>query len=483
MTDTKLSLSPSKKSSLDGLVNVVTGLGTNKSKRSHNQWGYALLQNYQELDAAYQSNWIARKICDIPAEDMTREWRRIKSDGAEDISALEQQLLVVNNVQEAVTWARLYGGSGILMITGQDLTKPLNVNAIKKGDLTRLLVFDRWDMQGLTLNTWDVLAENYLKPEFYTIRGGSMQVHWTHFARFDGERLPRRWMEQTQGWGDSVLRKCIDDVADMVAAKDGIAELMQEANIDVIKREGLTDELATDQDDAIIDRYALFSMMKSNIQMALLDENETLERQTLNLSGVAPIIEQFMTWISGAADIPVTRMFGTSAKGMNATGEGDDRNYNNSIRAGQRAYLSQPMRTLDEVLVRSALGSFPSDFDYVWNPLSLPNALEIAQANKLNADTSLAYLQANIVQRSQVMRELQANEEYQFDDKAIEELEALEDGNMFEELPDLTQQPVIEPTAPNDVTDGLGFVDSYNALSDAGMSHSAIMERLNDRND
>lgn len=485
MTDTSkptLAVSPSKRSSLDGLINVVSGLGTTKSKRSHNQWAMSLLQDYATLDSCYQSNWIARKICDIPAEDMTREWRRIKSDGAEEIAALEQQLLIANQVQEATTWARLYGGSGILMITGQDLTKPLNVNAIKKGDLTRLLVFDRWDMQGLTLNTWDVLAANYLKPEFYTIRGGSMQVHWTHFARFNGERLPRRWMEQTQGWGDSVLRKCIDDVSDMVAAKDGIAELMQEANIDVIKREGLTDELATDQDEAIVDRYKLFSMMKSNIQMALLDENETLERQTLNLSGVAPIIEQFMTWISGAADIPVTRMFGTSAKGMNATGEGDDRNYNNSIRAGQRSYLSEPMRTLDEVMVRSALGYWPDDYDYVWNPLSLPNAVEIAQSNKLNADTNIAYLDAGIVQRSQVMRELQASEEYQYNEDELDELEKLEEGNMFDEPIDLTEDPANAPEAvtPDDVTDGLGFAESYSALSDAGMSHDAIMERLSE---
>lgn len=475
MTDTKLTPSPSKRSAIDGLINVVSGLGTSKSKRVNNQWTYGLLQDFATLDAAYQSNWIARKICDIPAEDMTREWRRVKSEGAEEIAIVEQQLLVVNQVQEATTWARLYGGAGILMITGQDLTKPLNLNAIKKGSLERLLVFDRWDMSSQAINTWDVLAANYLKPEYYTIRGGAMQVHWTHFARFNGERLPRRQMEQTQGWGDSVLRKCIDDVGDMVAAKDGIAELMQEANIDVIKREGLTDELSTDQDEAIIDRYKLFSMMKSNINMALLDENETLERQTLNLGGVAPVIEQFMTWISGAADIPVTRMFGTSAKGMNATGEGDDRNYNNSIRAGQRSYLSEPMRSLDEVLVRSALGFFPDNYDYVWNPLSLPNAVEIAQANKLSADTNIAYLDAGIVQRSQVMRELQANEEYQYDEKDLDELEGLEDGNMFEEIPDLTEQP-----DPKSSTGGMDFAEAYSTLSDEGMSHDDIMERLSD---
>jgi phage-related protein (TIGR01555 family) len=441
MTDI-VPIAPPQLTNLDGLTNVMTGLGTEKSKRSHNTWQYGVLNDYAQLDAAYQTNWIARKICDIPAEDATREWRRIKCDGAEEIAAIEQQLLVPNMVQEAATWANLYGGSGILMITNQDLTKPLRVDRIKKGELKRLLVLDRWDMASAGINTWDILASNYLQPEYFNVRGGAMQIHHSHFAIFKGERLPLRQQAQTQGWGDSKLRKCIEDITDMVAAKDGIAELMQEANVDVITRDGLTDELSTDQDDAIIQRYQLFSMMKSNIQMALLDGDEKFDRMTLNLSGVAPIIEQFMTWISGAADIPVTRMFGTSAKGMNATGEGDDRNYNNSIRASQRKDFAQPMRTLDEVMVRSALGSFPSDYDYEWNPLSLPDGLQTAQAEKLRSEKHQTYLDAGIVKKSQVMRELQASEEYQFDDKELEELEEFEEGNMFDEPIDVENDPI-----------------------------------------
>ena len=127
---------------------------------------------------------------------------------------------------------------------------------------------------------------------------------------------------------------------------------------------------------------------------------------------------------------------------MNATGEGDDKNYNNSIRAQQTSYLHEPMRVLDEVLVRSALGSFPENYDYVWNPLALPNDLEHAQAEKLRADKHSLYLAEGIVQKSQVMRELQANEEYQYDDDELEELEELEEGNMFEEMPSAEDDPM-----------------------------------------
>lgn len=461
----------------DGLVNIASGLGTSQSKRSHNRFVYGTFNDWMHLDAAYQSNWIAQKIVDAPVEDATREWRRIKCDGSEDVVALENQFDVQGKVTEALTWARLYGGAGVVMITDQDLEKPLNVNAIKKGSLQQLIVFDRWDLTSASVLNMDILSPNYLKPEWYTLRNGSQRIHWTHIARFSGKKLPRRHMEKTQGWGDSTLRKCIEDVMDTVAAKDGIAELMQEANVDVIKSEGLAEDIASDQDDKVIKRYQMFSQMKSIINMALLDGTETMERQTLNLSGVAPIIEQFMTWISAAADIPVTRMFGTSAKGMNATGEGDNTNYNNSVKSIQTQAITEPLRTLDEVIVRSALGHWPNDFSYVWNPLEQPNTLEIAQSNHLNAQRHQMYLADNIVTRSQVMRELQSSEEYQFDEKLLDELEEMESENLFEEVPNPED---VEPPAPTQeqTLNDADFVKHYTTMFEAGATHDEIMSLI-----
>lgn len=453
----------------DGLQNVVSGLGTAKAKRSHNTFQYALLNNWQQLDAAYQTNWLARQIVDVPAEDMCREWRSIKSVDADTIRAEEDRLMLPMFTQEALSWARLYGGAGILMLTGQDLTQPLKVNRVGKGDLTRLIVFDRYDMQSMTLNTWDILASNYLLPEFYNITGGKQQIHWSHFARFNGARLPRRQMAVTQGWGDSELRKCLDDIMDIVASKDGIAELMQEANVDVIKREGLSDELASDQEGMIIDRYATFSQMKSVVQLALLDSDETYERKTLDLGGVAPIIETFMTWISGAADIPVTRLFGTSAKGLNATGEGDMNNYNNSIRSKQLIQLDPGMRTLDEVLVRSALGHWPDDFNYVWNPLAQPNELAIAQAAKTRAEKDMLYLGEGIIRPSQIQRNLQSSEEYQFSEEDI-------DAQMNAETDVIVRPGDREESVEQ--TDTGDFIARWAELADMGLSSAEIMERI-----
>lgn len=418
---------PRYKLTTDGLVNVVSGLGTAKGKRGHSRFVLSGMFGYQELEAAYQTNWIARQIVDIPADDMTREWRTIKCQDADIIRQEEDRLDLQSCVNEALSWSRLYGGSAILPITNQDFEKPFRPESIKKGEVQRLLVFDRWDLVPHSINTWDVLAENYLMPEYYTLYQGSQKIHWSHLIRFGGAKMPRRQRVLLQGWGDSELRKCLEDIKDTVAAKDGIAELMQSANIDVITREGLAEDLSTDQEAKIIERYTLFDQMKSIINTALLDGDEKLDRITLNLSGIAPVLETFMVWISGAADIPVTRLFGRSAAGLNATGEGDLKNYYDSIRSQQNSKLDKPMAMLDAVMVRSAVGTMPEDYNYDWNRLTQPDRLQDAQAKKVEAETDLILLDAGVIGRSQVMRRLEADEVYQYEDGVIDSIEADED--------------------------------------------------------
>lgn len=119
-------------------------------------------------------------------------------------------------------------------------------------------------------------------------------------------------------------------------------------------------------------------------------------------------------------------------------------NYHASL-SSKRMYQVDPgLRALDEVLVRSALGFWPDDFNYVWNPMAQPDLTQIAAANKANAERDVLYLDSGVITKSQVMRRLQAEELYQLDDDKIAELEEYEDETMFDEPlgPDLTDEPV-----------------------------------------
>lgn len=410
----------------DGLMNSLTKLGTERSKRSHFSWSYGNINNFQQYEAAYQESWIARRICDVIPSDMVREWRDIKCDKADEIRSEEDRLRLTSHLVTALTWARLYGGAGLVMITDQDLTKPLDPRKIKKGGLKRLMVLDRWYLSAGDMRIDNVLDENFLLPSHYIVPSSKALIHESHVVRIVGEPLPMRLSLQAQGWGDSALRQALEVVQDFTASVAGVAESMQEFNVDTIRKEGLFNELGSDQEDAIIRRFQAWGMMKSLFNVSLLDGEETYDRNSLTYSGIADILETQMKLVAGASHTPVTKLFGDSAKGLNATGEGDDINYNSFIRSEQVAKLDPALRRLDEVLVRSALGAFPDDFNYVWKPLDVQDPGELAQSNKTQADADIAYLDAGVVTISQIQRNLQASERYQFDPARIDELERIE---------------------------------------------------------
>jgi hypothetical protein len=87
----------------------------------------------------------------------------------------------------------------------------------------------------------------------------------------------------------------------------------------------------------------------------------------------------------GAADgIPVSRFLGTSATGLNATGEGDMEVYFDKIQAMQ-SELEAEIYTLDTALLRSA--GVDSKLNYSWNPLEQANAAEVATTNKATTES------------------------------------------------------------------------------------------------
>lgn len=112
---------------IDGLVNVFSGMGTGNSQSSHNTWQYTRWMSGHVIDVVYRESWLSQAICSIPAEDATREWRHFNGDKSEDIERYENNIDLQTKVCEAKTFARAYGGAGILMVTDQDLAKPLDL--------------------------------------------------------------------------------------------------------------------------------------------------------------------------------------------------------------------------------------------------------------------------------------------------------------------------------------------------------------------
>ncbi|SUD77871.1 DUF1073 domain-containing protein [Pseudomonas putida] len=403
----------------DSLQNLVANIGTNRDKRTHNQFGFQFVTPY-ELEAAYQSNWLARRIVDKPNEDALREWRRFNGKDASKIAAEERRLGVQQKYLDACCWADLYGGAAMLMITGQDLSKPLDLSKIKKDGLKNIVVFDRWDIQPSKFNFTDPLAPNWMLPEVYTVVNGQQPIHYSHVIRRTGARLPRRMAQFEQGWGDSRLRRCMEDLRDVVATKGGIASLVLEANVDTIGVKGLKGALASPQCDQITERYRLFGMMKGIINLGLIDsDTETYERKSISFAGLSQILEQLMVWMSGAAEMTVSELFGQSASGLSNTGEGDRQITYDRTKAKQDGYMRLDLEMLDKVLIRSALGTYPDNIEFEWNPLYQKSSVEEAQEDLADAQADAINIENRIIRPSHAMTRAQAKGRYAITDEQI----------------------------------------------------------------
>ena len=379
---------------IDTFKNFAARLGTSRDKQSHGDY-YLQQFSDQQLSTIYRTSWMARKLIDIPAEDATREWRDWKADAGqiEKLEALEQKLLLRQKVKKALQLARLYGGSGIYMsIRNDDPSLPLDFNSIGADDLEFVTVLSSDILVAGEVNL-DPMEAGYGQPEYYELTGqrsGMTRVHASRVCRFIGNEVPKpeEAADVRQGWADSILQAAYEAVRNADSTASNIASLVYEAKIDVLQIPNLADIMADPHQRALlVARVELAAQIKGNNGMLIVDGEEEYSQKNFTFAGLPDINHQALQAVSGAADIPITRFLGQSPAGMSSTGESDLRNYYDAVGSEQRLTITPTLTVLDEVLIRSALGSRPEDVYYEWASLWQMSDTEKSKISKETADT------------------------------------------------------------------------------------------------
>ncbi|MRX33210.1 phage portal protein [Aminobacter sp. MDW-2] len=381
----------------DSLTNLVSRLGTDRDKAASSFYSLPVLSD-SELLNAYRGAWLPRKIVDIPAFDSVRAWRDWQADGTkiEDIEAEEKRLNVRGKVLEARTKARLWGGAAIHIGTGDlELAKPLDVERIGKGGIKHLTVLTRRQLSAGEIER-DPGSEWYGKPKDYKLTAGDkvqVDIHPSRLVIFSGSPQPDVELVGSSElvWGDSVLLAVMEAIKQADGTAANIASLIFEAKIDIIRIPNFMASLGDEgYKRKIIERYTLANTSKGINGTLMLDKEEEYESKSASFATLPDVLDRFLQIVSGAADIPATRLLGQAPAGMNATGESDLRNYYDRLQAMQSLEMTPAMYRMDEALIRSALGSRPADVYYEWAPLWGMSEKEKADVFKTKADAARA---------------------------------------------------------------------------------------------
>ena len=136
-----------------------------------------------------------------------------------------------------------------------------------------------------------------------------------------------------------------------------------------------------------------------------MDQDDDFATQQYTFTGINDVYESFMLDISGAAEIPVDKLFGRSPTGFNS-GEETLQNYYDTIQEKQETYVREPLERLLKIITMSTLGEIPDDFELVFSPVRRPSNMEKADLAQKQAQPVLDVYNAGIIGKGTVLREL-----------------------------------------------------------------------------
>jgi uncharacterized protein len=356
----------------DGFTNLVANLGTSRDKASAGSWFYQPV-TLTEIDALYRGTWLGRKVVDIPVGDMTREWRVFRADDAivERIEAEEKRLQLRAKVARALRWANLYGGAVLILGDGApDPSQPLDLSAIRAGGLKFVHPMTRYQIGYRDIDL-DPFSGSYGDPKSWDVAGatGTVEVHPSRVIKLIGAERPPT-IGVIDPWGDSVYDAIRTAMMNSDTVSAAMASLMTEAKIDIISVPDLQAHLQTPEgEERLMRRFNLASLLKGINGMLLMGGGETYNQKTQAFSGIPEVHARLLQEVSGAADIPLTRLLGQTPGGLQSTGENDIRNYYDGISSKQEDVLRPILDRIDALLIPSALGAAKADLWWEFNEL------------------------------------------------------------------------------------------------------------------
>ena len=380
----------------DNLKNALTGTGTGRDVRTAGAYVAVPFLTRDQIDAAYRGSGLLRKIVDIPAMDMVREWRdwKLAADQITAVEAEEKRLYIRQKVRQAETLRALGGGALILGLPG-DPTQPAPAS-IGKGGLAFVHVVSRWHLAFSEVQD-DARMPSYGEPIVWRMMSGGrwIDIHPSRVIPFrcntSASLVSAALSHDDAFWGESVVAQVLDAVKDSDTARASFAALLHKARLLRIGIPGLIDMVASGQQKAVQDRLAILAQAESIHNATIFDAGddegkggEKIEDVTYSFAGAKDVLNAYAEFVSAISDIPATRLLGRAPEGMNSSGDSQQKDWEKRIRAMQTLDMSPCVDRLDKYLIPSALGITPDGVWYDWAPLSIPSeAEEIARFKTL----------------------------------------------------------------------------------------------------
>lgn len=367
----------------DSLQNFAAAIGIETGNlSSFSSYGFNPITRIRTLlEWIHRGSWLGGVAVDLVADDMTRAGVDIKGEmEPEDIQKIEEEataLGVWNSFNDTVKWGRLYGGAiDVALIKGQDLSTPLRIETIGKGQFKGMYSLDRWMVEPSLGDLVTDFGPTLGLPKYYNVTMDAAalsgkKIHHSRVMRMEGIGLPYQQRLAENLWSVSVIERLYDRMLAFDSTTQGAAQLVYKSYIRTYKIKGLRQIISTGGPayTALLKFVNLMRQTQSIEGLTLLDGEDEFEALTHGaFSGLSDILSQFAEQLAGALQIPLVRLFGQSPKGF-STGETDLRMYYDSIHQQQNRHMLVPVTNVYRCIAQSLGIKVPDGFSLQFKPL------------------------------------------------------------------------------------------------------------------
>lgn len=358
-----------------------------------------------QLCALLAQNWLINKACLIPARDAIRKgYTLTANDGTkltpevfDAIAKANKRYRLNRSLVEYVKMGRVFGVRiALFLVNSNDpdyYVKPFNPDSITPGSYRGITQVDPyWCVPELTnVSAGNPASLDFYEPTYWIIN--NQRYHKSHLVILRGPEVADILKPSYLYGGLSVPQMIYERVyaAERTANEAPQLALTKRAMVfytDVAK--ALANQAAFET------RLQTWATFRDNYGIKIADtEADKIEQHDTSLSDLDAVIMTQYQIVAAAANIPATKLLGTTPKGFNSSGDYEAESYHEELESIQTNDMEPLIDRHMVCLIRSEIaprfGMAPFSVSCTWEPLDSPTSKEAAEVNKLQAETDKIY--------------------------------------------------------------------------------------------
>lgn len=413
-----------------------------------------------QMCAVLTQNWLINKACSVPARDATRNGYDIVSVNGDELPTETIRLLqkydkkyrISFNAEQFVRMGRIFGiRIALFDIDSSDpefYEKPFNIDGVEKGSYKGIIQVDPYWCIPLLISTElsNPASRHFYEPTYWQI--GGKKYHRSHLFIFRNGEVPDLLKPVYLYGGLPVPQLIMNRVYTSERSTDESLGLLTSKRMTFWK---------TNMEAFMMDAQSNSERLQSwintrdNYGIKIGDkEGDEFQQFDTSLSDLDEVIMTNYQIVAAASNVPATKLLGTSPKGF-STGEEETKNYHEELESIQEHDLTGLIERHHQLVIKSFGNDDEVETSISWRPVDSPTAKELAERNKIKAETASTYVMCGALDGNDIRTALSKDPDSGF--------------------PDLGEG------SENKLAEDLGFTDEEaKALNELGISYEEKSE-------